>query len=231
MSKTKLIYLPLGILTIVTATSAAILSGLGASAATSATCTNATNDSGKEYVKCAQSVTATVTVSSACSVAKAEGQSHTIELLPGAVTTAANAPTTTITTKCNDGSGFDLYAIGYNDSTSAVSTNLSGTGGNIATGTATSGGTSSWAFKLAAVSGSYTPSITTGYTGWHVVPASQTKVAYRTAATDQSTGSKITATYQIYVANSQAAGTYTGGVKYTVVHPHVSGTTNAPANS
>lgn len=225
MLKTKLFYLPLGILTIVTATCGAVLTSMGVSAQT------ATVDcaviSGTTSYKCTSTVNATVKVGATCSVAASSTTNHSLTLTPGTTTVeGTNAPTTTVTTKCNDGSGFDVYAIGNNGS--ANSTNLSNGTTNIATGLATSGNSSSWAFKLAKVSGTYTPTtITSGYTAWHVIPSSQTKIVSRSSGTDQSTGSSFKATYQIYLASGQAAGTYTGGVKYTLVHP--AGTT-APAN-
>ena len=119
----------------------------------------------------------------------------------------------------------------------------------IATGTATSGATSNWAMKLTAgktgVATTYNPIIAgssvdddpetsgtgkTDYSNYAAIPATYTKVAYRKSATDvpytpeQGTpvtalGANFTSTYATYVSPTQAAGTYTGQVKYTLVNP------------
>ena len=144
----------------------------------------------------------------------------------------------TMNIACNDNSGFAVYAIGFTgDSyTDQNHTKLIGSPaevGNISTGVATSGNTSDWAMWLTASSSAgvnYPAVITDGtngtedFTAYHVVPDTFTKVAYRAAGTDVGTnaeGSSITAHYMVFAASSQPAGTYTGQVKYVLVHPAI----------
>ena len=95
---------------------------------------------------------------------------------------------------------------------------------DIATGTATSGNTSNWAMKVSAVAGTYAPTIgsdTNGsFANYHVVPSGYTKVASFASNTDLTTGSNLETTYAAFVNATQPAGTYTGKVKYTLVHPN-----------
>ena len=61
------------------------------------------------------------------------------------------------------------------------------------------------------------------YSTFQNVPSSYAKVAKRESSTDVGTtaeGATLTTTYQAYISPTQAAGTYTGQVKYTMVHPH-----------
>ena len=139
-----------------------------------------------------------------------------------------NIGQTTFKVVCNDASGFAIYAIGYTNylygnSVLAAGSPLASTN-NIITGIATSGDTSNWAMKVAAVSGDYSPTIeadanSNSFTNYHVVPESYTKIASFASATDGAVGSSITATYAVYISTTQPAGTYTGQVKYTIVHP------------
>jgi hypothetical protein len=68
-------------------------------------------------------------------------------------------------------------------------------------------------------------SITNSFDSWHTVPDDYTKVAEYHAstgssATDQSLGAKVETTYASYISTSQPADTYTGKVKYVMVHPY-----------
>ena len=141
---------------------------------------------------------------------------------------------TTLTTFCNDQNGFSIYAIGYTGD-EAGNTNLVGTAvsGNatIATGTATSGSTSNWAMKVNKVtdsSTSYNPAnmtITNSFDNYKAVPDEYTKVAEYHAqsgssATDTILGAKVETTYAAYISSTQIADTYSGQVKYVMVHPY-----------
>lgn len=149
---------------------------------------------------------------------------------------------TTLTTFCNDQNGFSIYAVGFTNNT-VGNTDLVGAAASnnatIPTGTNTSGSTSNWAMKINKVenpqSGSpivYNPqnmtikSDTEGlFSNFHTVPSEYTKVAEYHAetgssATDTALGAKITTTYAAYVSPSQVADTYTGQVKYVMVHPY-----------
>ena len=130
-----------------------------------------------------------------------------------------------LTTVCNDSNGYSIYAIGYSgDNYTTNNTKMIGSGsiGNIDTGTTTGGDNSSWAMKLAAVSGVTAPTILNDFNNYHVVPATYTQIAKYTSATGTSTsaGAQVQTKYQVYISSAQAAGTYTGKVKYTMVHPN-----------
>ena len=152
---------------------------------------------------------------------------HTREVVSG--TYESEIGTTTLKAFCNDPNGFAIYAIGYTgeEYSGTNHTRLVGTNNpseTIATGTATSGGTSNWAMKLA-TSGTATYPITlqNGYGSYSEIPDTYTKVAQRTSGTDigaGATGSTLTTTYAAYMSSTQAADTYSGKVKYTMVHPY-----------
>ncbi|MBR3236744.1 hypothetical protein IKF92_03660 [Candidatus Saccharibacteria bacterium] len=178
-----------------------------------------------------------ITVPIACSMSGtiASGNEHTAEIANG--TYQANIGTTSIKALCNDNAGFSIYAIGNSgdtlgeeDSTKLLGTSASGNA-KIVTGTATTAGTpdvSNWAMKLATDSEASYPltieSDTEGaFSSYHTVPAEYTKVATRLAGTDVGTsaeGATLTTTYATYISKTQAADTYTGKVKYVLVHPN-----------
>ena len=179
--------------------------------------------------------TASVTVAASCSMTATVDTPHNATLANGiysASTTdyADGIGKTTIATFCNDNSGYAIYAIGYTgdkydgeDHTKLIgATN----GQKIATGTATSGSASNWAMKLTKVTDSslsYNPenlTITNGYDDYNVIPDTYTKVANYTSTTDQTLGSVLSTTYSAYISPTEVADTYTGKVKYTLVHPN-----------
>ena len=185
--------------------------------------------------------TASVNVCAACSMSggnntytKSITPGNTIEINP--ISSGTTPEGNAIKAVCNDPGGFGLYAIGYSgDSyTSSTHTDLiassAGTTNNIHT--ATSGGSSNdsyWAMKLSSVSGNYTPTIENSYNTYQVVPANFTKVASLNKATDldnttttpttATEGSSVYATYKVGASSTQVADTYTGKVKYVLVHP------------
>ena len=182
--------------------------------------------------------TVELTVPVACTMS-GTGTTHTATLNPGTYSGASGSEyengigKTTLTAICNDDNGFSIYAIGYTGDEYGV-TNLIGsnTNGTIATKAYASGDTTSnWSMKLTKVtdtSESYNPqnlTISTGYDNWIAVPATYTKVAQYKANTGSSTtdttlGVKLETTYAAYIASNQAADTYVGQVKYTMVHPY-----------
>ena len=132
---------------------------------------------------------------------------------------------------CNDTNGLAVYAIGYSNDTFGNNKMISSTVDHtydIPTGKYTSGATnSSWSIKLAPVSGTYAPTIRSDanydFTDFEIIPSTYTKVAYRTSATDTGAGAigaNFTTTYGIYVSTTQPADSYTGKVKFTLVHPN-----------
>ncbi len=137
----------------------------------------------------------------------------------------------TIKATCNDTNGLAIYAIGYTneeDGNNKMHSSTLDSSYDIVTGKYVSGTTTNsvWSMKLTPVSGTYAPTIrndaTYNYTNYELIPAEYTKVAYRTTATDIGTGAQganFTTNYAVYASTSQPAGTYTGKVKFTLVHP------------
>ena len=167
-----------------------------------------------------------ISVPVSCSLEGAGMTSHNANIVNG--TYQADIGTTTIKTYCNDSEGFAIYAIGYtnNEYGKTVLTNTTlGSTADIVTGTATSGSTSNWAMKLTAPTSpipTYPLTLDNSFGSYHSVPAEYTKVAHRDSATDIGTsaeGSTLTTTYAAFMSQTQPAGTYTGQVKYTLVHP------------
>lgn len=170
------------------------------------------------------SSTASVNVASACTLTGVvpNGGEHDATITPGQ--SISNIGITNMTAACNDAGGYDIYAVGYSGN-EWKNTNLISVQNNntytIATGTATSGDTSNWAMKLTAGNGDAATIVTTptNYGAYAAVPNDYTKVAYYPAATAGTAGSSFSTTYQVFVSTTQAAGTYVGKVKYTLVHP------------
>ena len=175
------------------------------------------------------SATASVTVPDTCYLSSniESGHEHTDTLSGGEY--KANIGETTVSVVCNDRNGYSVYAIGCSgsDATNCSDTNktkLIGTSTNltIPTGLSTDGSTSNWAMKLTPGTGSFAPTILNGYNNYSLVPATATKVATLTSDINVSNSSQFKTSYAVAVAPSQAADTYIGKVKYTVVHPNYS---------
>ena len=175
----------------------------------------------------ASTASASVTVSSACTLTGSLDSPHTASISSG--TYEENIGTTTLKAICNDSNGYSIYAVGYTnnefgrtDLEAIINGSLSPTD-NINTGTATSGETSNWAMKLTPVSGTYAPTILSDadgtFSNYHKIPSTYTKVATLTSSTDATTGSSIQSTYAAYISKDQSAGDYNGKVRYTLVHP------------
>ena len=126
-----------------------------------------------------------------------------------------------VSVACNDAGGFGVYAIGFTDDTDGKNVLAHGTEDvSIATGTATSGNTSNWAMKLEAYeNGNNTPTIENGYGSYKAVPDDYTLVASYPNATSATDDVIFRTYYSAYIAMTQRAGTYTGKVKYVMVHP------------
>ncbi len=175
------------------------------------------------------SVSASVKVSESCAMTISGADSHSVELVGGMVD--QNIGESTISVACNDINGYSIYAVGYGNGTEG-NTNLTGTttGEIIPTGTdipETSGNPvsqSQWAMRLSAVSSEFVPTIVSDSEGSfasnHKIPSHNTKVATFTNNISLTGFSKISTTYAVGVIPYQAADTYTGQVKYTLVHPN-----------
>ena len=113
----------------------------------------------------------------------------------------------TLKVTCNDASGWNVKAVGSSTGSDKTVMVPTGSGTPIDTGTAESGATSNWMFKVAGTGA------VSGYTSWSEVPSTATKVA--TSSTTVSEGT-INTGYQVWVSATQQADTYTGSVTYTV---------------
>lgn len=174
-------------------------------------------------------VTAIVPVS--CTMHSSGTSSHSATIPSGTYT--PDIGTTTMNVICNDNAGFSIYAAGFTgETTIGINSNkLVGTAasGNatIDTGTATGPGstdTSNWAMKLEADPyQEYPITILDDYDYYHEVPSAYTKVATRLTGTDSgtgATGATLTSTYAAYISKSQPADTYSGQVKFILIHPN-----------
>ena len=163
--------------------------------------------------------TVTLTIQGSCSVGGAAGSSSTV----GKTITEANAVNSHLYTydadgsaggvlkvSCNAANGWQVKAQGAGTGTPVTSMAASGSGTPIVTGTAESGATSNWAFKIAASS---PVTVADAYKNFAAVPATPTKVASGSAAISEGT---INTGYQVWVSATQQADTYTGKVTYTV---------------
>ncbi|MBR3353496.1 hypothetical protein IKG49_02800 [Candidatus Saccharibacteria bacterium] len=173
-----------------------------------------------------------ITIQESCSVEGviASGGEHTATAMNNNY--YSEIGTTTFNTYCNDNGGYAIYAIGYSNDEygNTLMKHDSDATLDFDTGTQTSGPISNWAMKLTKVSGLYEPTIHEDsdgpYTAYHVVPDTMTKVASfvsntEVPATGQSAiGSSFTTTYAAWISATQSAGTYTGKVRYTLVHPY-----------
>ena len=134
----------------------------------------------------------------------------------GGSTTSAK----TYTFSCNKNGGWKVTAQGVagTDSSTAQTTmpgaNASST--PIATGTAISGTTSNWAFKVAATGTGVTPE--TAYADWAAVPSTAQIVIQSDSGAPVSEAT-FTPSYRVWVSATQQADTYTGYVKYVLTAP------------
>lgn len=188
-----------------------------------------------------------LTVPVACTMGGVGTDSHNATLNPGTYSGASGSEyesgigKTTLTVFCNDNNGFSVYAIGYTNDLyeGELHTKLVGQNTNqtIETKAYESGDTSSnWSMKIAKVDNpvsgdpiTYNPqnmNVVGSFNTWQAIPDAYTKVAeYHSTTTDPSTtdttlGAKLETTYATYIASTQPADTYTGQVKYTMVHPY-----------
>ena len=152
----------------------------------------------------------------------ASGEEHNAEIQNGIY--QDDVGKTTLRVFCNDGEGFSIYAVGFTNNeygNNKLASNTFGTLHDIVTGTATSGNASNWAMKLSTDStATYPLTIVNGLDDYAEVPSSYAKAATRLSGTDANIeGASLTTTYAAYISSTQPADTYSGQVKYTLVHP------------
>ena len=157
------------------------------------------------------------TVPVACTISGSTDHTYSTSMLPDTTETLGPSHVKSV---CNDVAGYSLYAIGFTgDSYTGDNTKLVGSLANINTGT--SGPDSYWAMKAEAITGDYAPTIMNSFDNYHAIPADFTQVARFTSVTDGGTiGSHLDITYQVHASRTQTADTYTGKVKYVLVHPN-----------
>lgn len=149
-------------------------------------------------------------------VTMANGQVNSDIAGTGAVSPADN----TMYVFCNSSTRtWTLSAVG--SGTASHENELYGASGSIATGLATSGADSTWAFKVTLGTGA---TAAAGFTSgeWTAVPAvsSPKAIATGTGTTGSESAPAITTNYQVFVSSTQEAGTYTGAVTYTLTSPN-----------
>ena len=129
----------------------------------------------------------TITISSACTLSSVVDSEHSTNTNVGTYT--SDIGKTTITTLCNDGNGYSVYAVGYsnNEEGNNKLINSERPEYSIDTGLNTSGLTSAWAMKLNNIENDPSPTppvIETTYNDTYgIVPNDWVKVAGRTAGT------------------------------------------------
>ena len=169
----------------------------------------------------------TITVPSACSMSADGMTSHNAEINNGIY--KDDIGTTTFQVFCNDSGGFSVYAVGFTGEefgNTVLTSQKLGSSYDIVTGTATSAGDSdisNWAMRVQTnPNANYPVAIVNEFDVYHAVPEDYVKVISRENPTDigaSATGATFTTTYSAYISKTQLAGTYTGQVKYTLVHP------------
>ena len=166
----------------------------------------------------------TISIYTACTLSSTVNNEHNSVVDVGTYKT--NIGKTTITTLCNDGNGYSVYAIGYsnNEESNNKLINTEYPQYSIDTGLNTSGLTSAWAMRLNNIPDDPSPTpptIESDYNNvYGIVPPYWTRVAGRqSGTTDMAEGSSFTTTYAVYASSSQYAGTYQGQVKYLLTHP------------
>ncbi len=176
-----------------------------------------------------------------CTLVSNVEESHSATLLNG--TYKDNIGKTIMTTYCNDSNGYTVYVASpaFNTNNQSILVSSINSDYDIVTGTATSGANSAWAMKLSKSNintnidsngntvttnnivtnvGNDSPTIDPAFEDKYVaVPASWTPAVSKASGTVSSqTGASFTTTYAAYTSTTQPAGTYTGLVRYLLLH-------------
>ncbi len=171
-----------------------------------------------------RAVNASVTVAaSACTMSSEISSEHSADAISGNYYT--DIGTTRLTTVCNDGNGYSIYAVGFTGN-ELGNTKMIGTDPNhfFDTGTA-SGDVSNWSMKISKDNTSPLASsltIKNGFSNYNNVPSNYVEVASFSPATtstpDNSTS--IMTSYAVRTSKLQPSDTYVGKVKYLMIHPY-----------
>ena len=153
--------------------------------------------------------TVQVTIDSACTITSTQAANTYSDTMTNGQL-KSDFGSTEMTINCNDPAGWHITAVGSGaDATDKTAMNATGSGTDIATGTATSGAASNWAMKV-------TGTGATGFTTFAAVPSSATNVATGSGSVS---GAVLNTYYQVFISATQQADTYTGQVTYTLAHP------------
>lgn len=130
------------------------------------------------------------------------------------------SPDNTVEITCNAQTGTDagwrLTAIGAGAS-GHITELYDGSANSIASGThQESGATSNWDFKVTQTGNAATAANNFAFASWTPVPDTEKDLATGTGST---AAGAFTMEYSVYVSGTQAGGTYTGAVKYTLYNP------------
>ena len=173
----------------------------------------------------------TLSLPTSCTLSSVINSPHNTTMVSGLY--EENIGKTTITTLCNDGNGYAIYASGFSDGISGNNVLISSVNNNHNISTSiydpdNNNNPSSWSMKLDGAtinndSGDNSPTappiISPTYTSYNVIPHTWTRVAEKeSGTTDMIKGSSFATTYAIYTSPTQHAGTYTGQVAYLLVH-------------
>lgn len=181
-----------------------------------------TNDA-TNTVSSSASANASVMVSAACSFERTSGSGEYTGIL--ANNSSATITGSTFAASCNDAGGYDIYAVGYSNNTFGVTDLIFNNTIDSPYNIKTDGTGSNWGMSLTAAS-TDKPIIVSGFgdsKNPHVIPSTYTKIASYNGVTLGDSGDiapqNITVSYTANASSTQPAGTYTGAVKYTMVHP------------
>ena len=162
-------------------------------------------------------------LSNSYTVTMQNGQLRSDIGLQAADATTSTTPDNTVYVYCNQQSGADaqwkLSALGTGASSHENDLYYQTGNATIETGTGTSGADSQWAFAVTLGSGI---TVANGFVSdtFYAVPDSTPKqIAQGTGSAGSDATPAFTTYYQVYVSDTQAAGTYTGEVTYTLTNP------------
>lgn len=182
-----------------------------------------TTDDTTNTVSSSASANASVTVSAACSFERTSGSGEYTSIL--ANNSSATITGSTFAASCNDAGGYDIYAVGYSNNTFGVTDLIFNNTIDSPYNIKTDGTGSNWGMSLTAAS-TDKPVIVSGFgdsKNPHVIPSTYIKIASYNGVTLGDSGDiapqNITVSYTANASSTQPAGTYTGAVKYTMVHP------------
>ena len=164
------------------------------------------------------SANASVDVAAACTLTG--GTDYVDELANGEYKTFGP---NTLTATCNDPGGYSIYAVGYSGNTYGNNNMISTEGTTNIIPTEQTSGSSYWKMKVEGAGSSFVPTVVNSFNTFQSIPSAYTKVATYPSATSSggvAGASQLNTSYNVNISTTQAADTYTGKVKYTLVHPN-----------